>query len=113
MMRKVKYYIDDFQWFKRFYNLSDTAVSHIFGNNKTFKVVFTLFGESNDVNRYELTDYKGDKVLLDSLNDYQIGVTLRDCYAHFEGGKYFDNQQEPTGVVKIEEVTLEKECCGK
>lgn len=53
MMRKVKYYIDDFQWFKRFYGLSDTEMNHIFGNIKTFKAVLWI-GGNHTMNKTEL-----------------------------------------------------------
>lgn len=109
MIRKVKYYIDDLKWFQWFYGFTKTKMNEIFEGQESFKVIYTLIGDSKTVDRYELTDYEGNKVLLSSLNGYKKGVVLNDCYAHFTGGKYQFKTEKPIGVIKIEETELESE----
>lgn len=108
-MRKVKYVVDDIQWFQRFYKFTDEQMDDLFKNQESFKVIYTLFGDEKQVDRYKLTDYAGNKIDYHSLNGYQRGVVLNDCYARFTGGKYHNEKDEPTGVILIEETTIESE----
>lgn len=103
-MRKVIFTIDDLVWMQKHYNLTDEQMHDIFADNKPFKVIYTLYGEGNDVDRYTLTDYDGNKVNLNDLNGYQKGVVLNDCMAYFNGGKYHSNGTEPCGVVDIQDM---------
>ena len=59
--------------------------------------------EGKNPDKYELTDYHGNKVSLNSLNGYQKGVVLNDCMAYFTGGEYHGDYNAPHGVIKIEE----------
>lgn len=102
-MRKVVFQIDDIEFFKRKFNLSDNQITEIFGDKESFKVIYTIIGKGKNPDKYELTDYDGNKIPLDSLNGYQKGVVLNDCMAYFTGGKYHSEFDEPCGVVKIEE----------
>lgn len=102
-MRKVKFTIDDIEYMKQFYNLDENQSKELFGNSESFKAIYTLFGDEKSVNRYELTDHDGNPIELNSINGYQKGVILSDCYSYYTGGKYFDNQDHPHGVIKIEE----------
>lgn len=106
-MRKVTFYIDDLEWFRKSYNLSDKQMEDLFSDTSSFKVVYTLYGEKNNIDHYTLTDYDGTKVDLSSLNGYQKGVILNDCMAYFNGGKYFNDGKEPCGVMRIEENVAE------
>jgi hypothetical protein len=109
-MRKVKYIIDDIKWFQQYYKLSDEETEKLFGDKESFKVIYTLYGEGKTVDRYELTDFDGNKVQLSSLNGYERGVVLNDCYAHFAGSKTSHNEKEqPSGVISIEETTESEE----
>jgi len=103
-MRKVTFYIDDLKWFRKSYNLTDKQMEDFFSDTSSFKVIYTLYGDGNNADRYVLTDYDGNKVDINSLNGYQKGVILNDCWAYFTGGKYCNDGKEPCGVMRIEEV---------
>lgn len=50
-----------------------------------------------------MTDYNGNKIDINTLNGYQKGIILNDCYAYFEGGQYQNGATELCGVINIEE----------
>lgn len=102
-MRKVTFYIDDLEWFRKFYNLTDKQMENLFSDVSSFKVIYTLYGYGNYIDRYTLTDYSEKNININSLNGYQRGVILSDCHAYFTGGKYCNNGKEPCGVVRIDE----------
>lgn len=104
-MRKVIFKIDDIVWMKKYYSLTDEQMEDIFSNQRSFKVLYTLIGKGKTVDRYELTDYEGNKIKMDDLNGYERGVVLNDCYAYFTGGKYQNDTNEPCGVIEIIEET--------
>ena len=104
-MRKVIFTIDDVEYFKRMLqkqNVTEEAQKDILENINQFKVIYTLYGEGKNVDRYTLTDFDGNKVSLNDLNGYQKGVVLNDCMAYFNGGKYHGNETEPCGVIDIQ-----------
>lgn len=92
-MRKVIFRIDDVEYFRRVCELPDEVLSDI----SRFRVIYTLFGNGNYIDRYELTDFRGNKVDINSLNAYQKCV-LGDCKRYFVVGK-----REPSGVIDIQE----------
>lgn len=96
MQRVVKYYIDDVKQMIQDYGWSKEEVLEL-ELDYSFKVIFTLIGEDNQVDKYKLTDYEGNKIPLSSINGYERGL-LMNCYSHFEKGK-----ENLKGVVKIEE----------
>lgn len=103
-MRKVTFIINDLEWFRKFYKMSDVQFNDIFGNEKPFKCIYVLYGEGNKIlERYELTDLDGNKIHRDELNGYQKGVVLNDCCAYFTDGKYHSDTGEPCRVVDIKE----------
>lgn len=106
-MRKVTFYIDDLEWFRKSYNLTDKQMEDLFSDTGSFKVIYTLYGDGNEVDRYTLTDYEGNKIDINSLNGYQKAVVLSDCWAYFTGNKYSDGDSEPCGVMRIEEGNCE------
>lgn len=108
-MRKVVFYIDDLCYFRKEFNLTETQTNDIFNGEDSFKVIYTLYGEEKVINNYELTDYNGNRISLNTLNGYQRGVILNDCMAYFTGGKYQFKIEKPIGVIKIEETELESE----
>lgn len=103
-MRKVIFTIDDLAWMQKHYNLTDEQMKDIFANQESFKVIYTLYGEENNTERYTLTDYNGNKIKLKDLNGYQRCVVLSDCMSYFTGGKYYNNSTEPCGVVDIQDM---------
>lgn len=106
-MRKVKFFIDDLRYFKEKFNLDDKQLKEMFNDKESFKAIYTLYGEGKTTERYELTDYSENKININSLNGYERGVVLSDCYSYFVGGKYFgENSDTPCGVVKIEETDV-------
>lgn len=107
-MRKVTFYIDDFEYFQKTYNLTYKQLKYIFSDTDSFRVIYTLIGEGTDADRYILTDYDGNKVDINSLDGYQKGVVLNDCYSYFIGEKYYDGRHEPCGVVKIDEEIIDE-----
>lgn len=102
-MRKVTFKIDDLAWMQKFYGFTEMDMQNIFGEADSFKAIYTLYGEDNDIDRYTLTDYDGNKIRLDDLNGFQKGVVLNDCYAYFVGGRYHCDGKEPCGVIDIKE----------
>lgn len=107
-MRKVIFKIDDIVWMKKHYNLTEAQIKDIFSDPKPFRVLYVLIGEGKSVDRYELTDYEGNKLRMDNLNGYERGVVLNDCYAYFTGGKYHSDTKGPCGVIEIVEETVER-----
>lgn len=105
-MRKVIFTIDDVEYFKRLLQKQDVteeAQKDILENLNQFKVIYTLYGNGNCPDRYELTEYDGNKININDLNGYEKGVVLNDCYSYFVGGKYHSNADKPCGVVEIVE----------
>lgn len=103
-MRKVIFTIDDLVWMQKHYNLTDEQMKDIFPDKESFRVIYTLYGEGKNVDRYDLTDYDGNKIHMNDLNGYEKGVVLNDCYAYFTGGKYHSDTKEPCGVVDIQDM---------
>ncbi len=105
-MRKVIFKIDDKEYFRRELekdNCIGKQAGDILKGLRNFKAIYTLYGVENNVDRYELTDYDGNKISINDLNGYEKGVVLNDCHAYFTGGKYHDNADKPCGVVGITE----------
>lgn len=102
-MRKVVFLIDDMKFFKRAYKLSAQEVSAIFADMKSFKAIFTLYGEGKHVDRYRLTDHEGKPISMTTLNMYEKDIVLNDCYAYFEGQKFNNKEKMPCGVIGIED----------
>ena len=71
------------RFFKRKFNLPDKQMTEIFGDKESFKVIYMITSDGRNPDKYELTDYDGNKIPLDSLNGYQKGVVLNDCMAYF------------------------------
>lgn len=105
-MRKVVFTIDDLAYFQHKWNLTDDQMRAIFPEKESFRAVYTLYGNGHNAERYELSDQDGNKIALDSLNGYEKGIIIADCYDYFSGGKYFDGMDKPCGVVEIEEYTI-------
>ena len=105
-MRKVVFVIDDIEYFRRSLqkqNVTEESQNEILKGFNDFKAIYTLYGEENTVDRYELTDFDGNKININELNGYQRGVVLNDCMAYFSGCKYHSNATDPCGVVEITE----------
>ena len=106
-MRKVTYHIDDLAYFRRSWskqaNITEEKISGILSGLEPFTAIYTLYGEKTNIDRYELTDVDGNKISINDLNGYQRGIILSDCMAHFEGHKNHDGEDEPFGVIEIEE----------
>ena len=109
-MRKVIFEIDDIAYFKKTFieeeGLTENAANDLIsGMGDSFIATYTLIGESQP-DRYELTDRNGKKININSLNGYQKGVILNDCYAYYVGGKYQFNKGKPCGVINITETEI-------
>lgn len=107
-MRKVVFTIDDLEYFKEKFNISDEAFKRIFEDEESFRAIYTLLGDDRNPNQYELTDFEGNTIFLDSLNGYEKGVILNDCYTYFTGGKCRTNDGKPHGVIKIDEILIKR-----
>ena len=101
-MRKATFLINDLEWMKRFYKLTDEEHDEIFGGKEPFQAVYVLIGNKNP-DRYELTDINGNKLNINDLNGYERGVVLNDCYAYYMGNQFFGGISEPCGVMSITE----------
>lgn len=106
-MRKIIFKIDDEEFFKNEYKneLTEEQWEGFFKGLNPFKAIYTLIGE-NQPDRYELTDYNGNKLNYNDLNGYQRGVVLNDCMAYFTGGKYYNDVDKPCGVIEIIEESI-------
>lgn len=102
-MRRAIFLIDDMKFFKKAYRLSTQEIAVIFADMRSFRAIFTLYGEGTHVNRYKLTDYNGNIMPLNTLNMYEKGIVLNDCYAYFEGRKFKNKETMPCGVIGIED----------
>lgn len=110
-MRKVIFEINDREYFKKTFieeeGLTENAANDLIsGMGDSFIAIFTLVGKDTTIDRYELTDKNGKKININSLNGYQKGVVLNDCYAYFEGRKYQNNGNKPCGVINIIETEI-------
>lgn len=110
-MRKVTFYIDDAKYFKCLFkkenpNLTDEQIDNILGRQKSFQVIYSIFGDGIAIDHFELKDYDGKKININDLNSYQRGVVLCDCIAYFTGGKFHFNNDQPCGVIRIEEIIV-------
>lgn len=102
-MRKVIFKIDDYEYFKKEFELegvnaeeSERILKHI----KPFKAIYTLYGNGNSIERYELTDLDGNKIDFNSLNGYERGMVLNDCKRYFSSTEH----NKPCGVVDIQDM---------
>lgn len=105
-MRKVIFKINDQEYFRKEFEKDGCTGKQADGILKglnNFKAIYTLYGNGNNVDRYELTEYDGNKININDLNGYEKGVVLNDCYSYFVGGKYHSNADKPCGVVEIVE----------
>lgn len=105
-MRKVSYYIDDVEYLRRSFKeenpgLTQMEINLILDGLNEFKAVYTIIGNGQQPDRYELVDENGNKMNINDLNGYQRGVVLGDCIAHFTGNKYQFSGKAPCGVVNI------------
>ena len=102
-MRKVTFRIDDYNYFKNlFYSRfpespKEDIEKALSGLNSCFKATFILTGEKFP-DQYELLSENGEKMNINSLNGYQKGIVICDCYRYFEG-----KIESPCGVVDIKE----------
>ena len=105
-MRKVTFIIDDNQYFKNDFKrqnpqLTENQIDDILSDTEPFKATLKLYGERKSLYRYELIDENGNQKSMNDLNGYQKGIIINDCYAYFEGKSYFNNSDQPCGVIQI------------
>lgn len=102
-MRKVIFHINDYEYFRRLFygrfpeaseKQIEESLSHL---SLPFKGIFILKGNSYP-EYYELYGESGEKLNMDSLNGYQKGIVINDCYRYYEG-----KLEKPCGVVEIKE----------
>ena len=102
-MRKVIFRIDDIEYFRRlFYGRFPNApekqieetLSHIV---LPFRGIFVLKG-NRQPEHYELYNERGENLNINSLNGYQKGIVINDCYRYYEG-----KIKKPCGIVEIKE----------
>lgn len=87
---------------KNFSKLQKKEINNLFNDKKSFRAIYTLTG-NDQPDTYNLTDYDGNRIKLESLNGYEKGIILNDCFAYYNGNKYFNNLPEPHGVIDIQE----------
>ena len=109
-MRKVGFFkIDDKEYFRRDLkrqNCTGSQAEDILKKLNNFKAIYTLYGNKKQVDRYELTDYDGNKININQT-DMEEAWVLNDCYAYFVGEKYCFDSDKPCGVVDIVEEEIE------
>lgn len=100
-MRKITFNINDLEWMRQHYKISDKEFDNIFGDKTSFQVTYILVGnESPD--RYELFDMDGNKLNINDRNGYERGFVFNDCYKYFMG-----KTSDPYGVISIKEEEIE------
>lgn len=90
----ILYNLNDKQYFidllKR-ENATEQAITEIIGDKEYFTAIYTLYGyEANGsiyIDRYELTDNNGQQISINSLNGYERGIIINECFKHFYGHK--------------------------
>ena len=106
-MSKVKFIIDDEKFLRddlkrQSPEITENQIEDILSDIIPFKAIFTLYSTNgNYSDRYELTDFDGNKMNINSLNGYQRGLILSDCYSYFENRPYQNNADIPCGVIEI------------
>lgn len=102
-MRKVIFRINDHEYFRRLFygrfpkvpeKQIEESLSHL---ALPFKGTFILKG-NRQPESYELYGESGEKLNINSLNGYQKGIVITDCYRYYEG-----KLEKPCGVVEIKE----------
>lgn len=109
-MRKVTFKINNQEYFRKEFEkegCTESQIVYILKGLGNFKAIYTLYGKEKQADRYELTDYNGNKININDLSGYEKGVVLNDCNAYFTGGKYHGDTKEPCGVVEIIEEEIE------
>ncbi len=98
-MKKVTYYIDDIEYFRRDFKencgIAEDKAEEMIEDKEPFRCIYTLTGSGKTVQKYTLTDFNGKNIDINKLNGFQRGICLNDCYAHFIGGKYHDDSDKP------------------
>lgn len=108
-MRKVVFYIDDIEYFRKHEfkqeNVTEETINKLCYEleklHPCFKVCYTLFGYGNNINNYDLEDFEGNKININDCNGYQRGCILSECKAYFEG-----TNDSPFGVMSIIDVEV-------
>lgn len=106
-MRKMVYYIDDVEFFRRCLldreDVSEVEAKNILDSlNSAFRAEYTLYGNGADIERYELKHPDGSKMSLSELNGYQRGCILGECKQHFANPEKYP---EPCGVIEIKNLS--------
>lgn len=90
----IRYHLDDKQYFTDLLkreNATEQKVAEIIGDKEYFTAIFTLYGYERNgsisIDRYKLTDNNGQKISINSLNGYEHGIIINECYRHFYGHK--------------------------
>jgi hypothetical protein len=89
-MNAIKYMIRDREYFERSLSeCSEQDRNEILSDMGDFwDADFILLGTPGKIpERYVLTDLNGNNISLNSLNGYQRGLVLNECYKHFETGE--------------------------
>lgn len=107
-MKKITFIIDDFEWIRQYYKLTDEQYNIFVEDRNAFKCIYTLYGEGNNPDRYDLTDFAGNRICINDLNDFQRVCILGDCIGYFMGRRTFgekfgENRSVPFGVLEIKE----------
>lgn len=102
MCRKAIFVIDDNKYFKEQYNLTDEQALEVL-TIPTFKAIYSLFGNGNNLDRYELVDVFGNSIDINKLNGYQKAMILGECENYFMGIQ----KDKPCGVVEMKEMFVE------
>lgn len=101
-MKKITYVIDEYEYFRMFYELDDEGLKGLFEYTlPPLRCKYTLI-EDNNGERYFLTDPDGNAMNINDLDGYQRDVILSECYNHFHGMPFGDDDM-PTGCIQIED----------
>lgn len=101
LRRKVTFYIDDEAYMRyhlrKYNNLSEAEIEEALSNYENFRIIYTLFGDGNFFDYYEIKSDDGCIYADWQFTDYQREF-FTECMGYFVG-----QIDEPFGVTRIVE----------
>ena len=115
-MKERKFLIDLNKYFTRDFkrqspDITDKEINNLLEGLENWQAIFILTGSdgSKQPDKYSLTDTEGNEININTLNGFQNGVVICDCYRFYEGKTVFtNNDNSPCGIIAIYDENKEK-----